>query len=74
MRFNRPNVLGECSGANEAAIIVAAGWRPRLTALSSSDTGSWQKAFDRQVAEVQIRAVILKRFTALGTPMTARVA
>lgn len=32
------------------------------------------KAFDRQVAEVQIRAAILNRFTALGTPNTARVA
>jgi len=32
------------------------------------------KAFDRQVAEVQIRAAILNRFTALGTPATARVA
>lgn len=26
--------------------------------------------FDRQVAEVQIRAVVLNRFTALGIPMT----
>ena len=32
------------------------------------------KAFDRQVAEVQIRAAILNRFTALGTPTTTRVA
>lgn len=32
------------------------------------------KAFDRQVAEVQIRAAIFNRFTALGTPTTARVA
>lgn len=32
------------------------------------------KAFDRQVAEVQIRAAILNRFTALGTPATSRVA
>ena len=32
------------------------------------------KAFDRQVAEVQIRAAILKSFSALGTPKTARVA
>lgn len=32
------------------------------------------KAFDRQVAEVQIRAAILNRFTALGTPATTRVA
>ena len=32
------------------------------------------KAFDRQVAAVQIRAAILNRFTALGTPKTARVA
>jgi hypothetical protein len=31
------------------------------------------KAFDRQVAEVQIRAAILNRFTALGTPKTGRV-
>ena len=28
--------------------------------------------FDRQVAELQIRAVILNRFTALGTPLTQR--
>ncbi len=26
--------------------------------------------FDRQVAEVQIRAAVLNRFTALGIPMT----
>ena len=26
--------------------------------------------FDRQVAELQIRAAILNRFTRLGTPMT----
>lgn len=32
------------------------------------------RAFDRQVAEVQIRAAILNRFTALGTPVTAAVA
>jgi len=29
--------------------------------------------FDRQVAELQIRAAILNRFTALGTPITQRV-
>lgn len=32
------------------------------------------RAFDRQVAEVQIRAAILNCFTALGTPVTAIVA
>lgn len=26
--------------------------------------------FDRQVAELQIKAAILNRFTALGTPLT----
>jgi len=30
--------------------------------------------FDCQVAELQIRAVILNRFTQLGTPHTLRVA
>lgn len=30
--------------------------------------------FDRQTAELQIRAAILNRFTALGTPITQRVA
>ena len=29
--------------------------------------------FDRQVAELQIRAAILNRFTAIGTPQTQRV-
>jgi hypothetical protein len=29
--------------------------------------------FDRQVAELQIRAAILNRFTALGTPITQRI-
>jgi hypothetical protein len=29
--------------------------------------------FDRQVAKLQIRAAILNRFTALGTPQTQRV-
>ena len=29
--------------------------------------------FDRQVAELQIPAAILNRFTALGTPQTQRV-
>jgi hypothetical protein len=29
--------------------------------------------FDRQVAELQVRAAILKRFTQLGTPVTVRV-
>ena len=29
--------------------------------------------FDRQVAKLQIRAVILNRFTQLGTPHTLRV-
>ena len=28
--------------------------------------------FDRQVAELQIRAAILNRFTTLGTPITKR--
>lgn len=28
--------------------------------------------FDRQVAELQIRAAILNHFTALGTPLTQR--
>ena len=28
--------------------------------------------FDRQVAELQIRAAILNRFTSLGTPLTQR--
>jgi hypothetical protein len=28
--------------------------------------------FDRQVAELQIKAAILNRFTALGTPLTQR--
>ena len=30
--------------------------------------------FDRQVAELQVRAAILNRFTQLGTPETVRVA
>jgi hypothetical protein len=30
--------------------------------------------FDRQVAELQVRAAILNRFTTLGTPKTVRVA
>ena len=30
--------------------------------------------FDRQVAELQIRAALLNRFTQLGTPVTVRVA
>lgn len=30
--------------------------------------------FDRQVAELQIRAALLNRFTLLGTPVTERVA
>ncbi len=30
--------------------------------------------FERQVAELQVRAAILNRFTALGTPVTVRVA
>jgi len=29
--------------------------------------------FDRQVAEMQIRAAILNRYTALGRPQTQRV-
>jgi len=29
--------------------------------------------FDRQVAEIQIRAAILNRFTALGIPQTVAV-
>ncbi len=29
--------------------------------------------FDRQVAELQVRAAILNRFTRLGTPMTVRM-
>jgi len=29
--------------------------------------------FDRQVAEVQIRAAVLNRFTALGIPVTMAV-
>ena len=32
------------------------------------------RAFERQVAEPGIRASILNRFTALGTPQTAAVA
>jgi len=31
------------------------------------------RAFDRQVAELQIRAAILNRFTRLGTPTTVSV-
>jgi len=30
--------------------------------------------FDRQVAELQIRAALLNRFTQLGTPRTVRLA
>ncbi|MFC3669072.1 hypothetical protein ACFONG_16845, partial [Uliginosibacterium paludis] len=30
--------------------------------------------FDRQVAELQIRAALLNRFTRVGTPQTVRVA
>lgn len=30
------------------------------------------RGFDRQVAELQIRAAILNRFAALGTPITSR--
>jgi hypothetical protein len=32
------------------------------------------REFDRQVAELQIRAVILNRFVALGNPETQRIA
>ncbi|PXF29053.1 transposase, partial [Pokkaliibacter plantistimulans] len=31
------------------------------------------KDFERQVAELQVRAAILNRFTQLGTPMTVRM-
>ena len=29
--------------------------------------------FDRQLAELQVRAAVLNRFTRLGTPMTIRI-
>jgi len=32
------------------------------------------REFDRQVAELQVRAAILNRFTHLGTPTTVRMA
>jgi hypothetical protein len=32
------------------------------------------RTFNRQTAELQIRAALLNRFTALGTPETRRVA
>ena len=32
------------------------------------------RAFDRQVAELQVRAALLNRFTHLGTPVMVRVA
>jgi hypothetical protein len=31
------------------------------------------KTFDRQVAELQVRAALLNRFTALGSPKTVAV-
>ena len=41
-----------------------------MNSVKLLDQRLMSRDFDRQVAEVQIRAVVLNRFTALGIPMT----
>ena len=42
----------------------------KMNSVKLLDQRLMSRDFDRQVAEVQIRAVVLNRFTALGIPMT----
>ena len=45
-----------------------------MTCLKLLGERLMSRDFDRQTAELQIRATILNRFTRLGTPETARAA
>ena len=61
----------EPSGDDGAATTAEAASRPRCTV--SKLLGQRLMAardFDRQVAEFQVRVVVLNGFTALGTPIT----
>jgi hypothetical protein len=51
------------SGGNQNALFQAA-----------RRAGDGARDFDRQVAELQVRAAILNRFTRLGTPTTVDMA
>ena len=46
--------------------------KPRCGGFKLLDARVMPRDFERQVAELQIRAAILNRFTALGTPRTQR--
>lgn len=86
MKLSEPqNTLAEHSGGNGAGIIGEAAWKQRCTASSywvRTSLSSLQAAtagqcmardFDRQVAEVQIRAAILNGYTDLGIPQTVTI-
>lgn len=60
------------SGKSGAVTIGAVWWKPRCVASNCWASGSW-RGIDRQVAELQVRAAILNRFTHLGTPITVRM-
>ena len=47
--------------------------RDKMRGFKLPDARVMARDFDRQVAELQIKAAILNRFTALGTPQTQRV-
>ena len=67
-RFGR-TIWRRWSGYHRRSLVEA-----RCAASSSQAERVAARDFDRQVAELQIRAAILNRFTALGTPLTQRAA
>ena len=45
----------------------------KMNCIKLLDRSLMAKAFDRQVAEIQIRVAVLNRYTALGIPLTQAV-
>ncbi len=67
-RFGRP-ISKNWSGYHQRSRIEA-----KMRCLELLGERLMARTFDRQTAELQIRAAVLNRFTQLGTPQTRRVA
>ena len=72
--FGQRVIWGKGSGRGGATTTDGAWWKPRCIASSCLVKCVMARDFDRQVAELQVRAALLNRFTHLGTPVTVRVA
>lgn len=67
------NTSAEPSGENGAVTTAEAAPRPNMHCVKLLGQSFIARDFDRQTAELQIRAAVLNGYTALGIPVTESV-